>query len=258
MPPQLFTPRVSARGRSGIRVIARAAAVLRCLSNKPSGLSADEIAARVNLPSRIVQRIVSALAEELLLAADARCSRVTLGPRLVHLAAAANFEIVNAALRYMRDVSELTDETVDLSFVKGGSAVYVEQVRGSQLSLLSAVGQTCPLHCTASGKALLSLLPREQRDYFLSRHLPCYTRSTVIHRDALNSEIQRVNRSQLAYEQEEHHYGVCGIAAAFRDPFGRDYALSISVPASRFAEKQRELSMVLLQAVRSLSRRWRG
>jgi DNA-binding IclR family transcriptional regulator len=59
--------------RSGIQVIARAAAVLRPLRREPIGLSLGEIVERVSLPRSTVQRIVAALGrEELLMSASSR------------------------------------------------------------------------------------------------------------------------------------------------------------------------------------------
>ena len=66
--------------RSGIQVIARAAAVLRSLEREPDGLSLGDIAARVDLPRSTIQRIVAALVEEQLLMSASLKARVKLGP----------------------------------------------------------------------------------------------------------------------------------------------------------------------------------
>ena len=53
-----------ADSRSGIQVIARAAAVLRALKDAPAGLSLGQIAERLGLARSTVQRIVQALQDE--------------------------------------------------------------------------------------------------------------------------------------------------------------------------------------------------
>src|SRR4051794_20124187 len=70
----------------GIQVIERAADVMRALYGEPRGLSLAQIAERVGLPRSTVQRLVSALVRERLLAAASPNGRVRLGPELSRLA----------------------------------------------------------------------------------------------------------------------------------------------------------------------------
>ena len=76
------------------------------------------------------------------------------------LGAAADVETEKLVRPFMQELSRLADETVDLSVLSGASAVFVEQVQGTQrLAAVSAVGKAFALHCTANGKALLALMP---------------------------------------------------------------------------------------------------
>src|SRR5450631_2008848 len=235
--------------RSGIQVIARAAAVLRSLQREPNGLSLGEIAKRVGLPRSTVQRIVAALGrEELLMSASSR-ARVKLGPALVLLGAAADVGTEKIARPIMQELSRLADETVDLSILRADSAVFVEQIQGTQrLVAVSAVGKAFPLHCTANGKALLALLAPERRASLLAGRLKRYTDATKTERSALSAELQEVERTDLAYDIEEHSVGICAIGTAFRDSLGREFSLSIPVPAARFAGKRQQLSKLLKKA----------
>jgi DNA-binding IclR family transcriptional regulator len=243
--------------RSGIQVIARAGAVLRSLQHAPDGLSLGEIAARVHLPRSTVQRIVAALASEQLLMAASFTARVKLGPALIQLAAATNVGTEKFVLPFMQELARAADETVDLSVLQGKSAVFVEQLQGTQrLVAVSAVGKEFPLHCTANGKALLSLLPQDRRDALLRGRLARYTAATVTERVALDAEFREVESSGLAYDLEEHSAGICAVGAAFRDSIGREYALSIPVPSTRFATKRELLSQALIKCVRQLREHW--
>lgn len=239
----------------GIQVIARAAAVLRCLEDEVQGLSLGEIARRVGLPRSTIQRIVAALAAEELLTAATSTARVRLGPGLMHLAAAAQFGLDKIALPLMQQLSRLTDETVDLSMRRGESAVFIEQVQGTQrLAAISAVGKEFPLHCTANGKALLALLPPEQRDQLLVGRLKAYTAKTLP-RDRLRTELRETESSGIAYDHEEHSVGITAIGTAFRDRLGRAYALSIPVPTARFGAKRKQLERLLAKTRKTLLER---
>lgn len=235
--------------RSGIQVIARAAAVLRSLEQEPNGLSLGEIAKRVQLPRSTVQRIVAALGQERLLMSATSQARVKLGPALVMLGAAADVGTEKAARPIMQELSRLADETVDLSILRSGSAVFVEQVQGTQrLVAVSAVGKAFPLHCTANGKALLALLAPERRAGLLKGRLKRYTPATKTERSALEAELREVEATHLAFDLEEHSRGICAIGTAFRDPLGREFSLSIPVPAARFAGKRQQVSKLLKRA----------
>jgi IclR family acetate operon transcriptional repressor len=237
----------------GVQVIARAGAVLRSLEHAPEGLSLAEIAARVLLPRSTVQRIVAALGDEQLLMPASPNARVKLGPALIRLAAAANAGTERLVRPLMQELSRLVEETVDLSVLHGGSAMLIEQVQGTQrLVAVSAVGKEFPLHCTANGKALLALLPPERRDLLLKGRLTRHTPATVTDRAALDAELREIESTELAFDLEEHSVGICAIAAAFRDPVGREYSLSIPVPSPRFAVNRLQLSRCLKKCLREL------
>jgi DNA-binding IclR family transcriptional regulator len=132
----------------------------------------------------------------------------------------------------------------------------VEQIQGTQrLVALSAVGKAFPLHCTANGKALLSLVAPEHRASLLMGRLKRYTKATQTDRSALEAEIKDIAKTGLAYDMEEHSVGICAIGAALRDSLGREFSLSIPVPASRFADKRQQLSKLLIKARAELMER---
>lgn len=238
--------------RNGIQVIARAAAVLRCLESEPDGLSLSDIAVRVNLPRSTVQRIVAALVEERLLMSASLKARVKLGPTLVQLGAAADVGTEKVIRPFMQELSRQADETVDLSVLKKDYAVFVDQIQGTQrLVAVSAVGREFPLHCTANGKAFLALLSAERRDALLAGRLKRYTESTLTDRRELDTALSEVERTDLAYDLEEHSVGICAVGTAFLDPLGREYSLSIPVPAARFDARRRQVLSKLLKKAKS-------
>jgi IclR family acetate operon transcriptional repressor len=243
--------------RIGVQVIARAAAVLRSLEHAPEGLSLTEIAARVLLPRSTVQRIVTALGDEQLLMPASPNARVKLGPALIRLAAAANVGTEQVVRPFMQELSRLVDETVDLSVLHGRSAMFVDQIQGTQhLVAGSTAGKKFPLHCTANGKALLALLPPKRRDLLLKGRLVRRTPATVTDRAALDAELREIEFTELAFDLEEHSAGICAVAAAFRDSVGCEYSLSIPVPSARFATNRPQLSRCLKKCIRELRQKF--
>jgi len=245
--------------RKGIQVIARAARIMRALENEPKGLSLGEIAKRVNLARSTVQRIVGALAEEHFLISATPTARAKLGPALIRLATSANLEIDEFVRPIMRRISRETGETVDLSILKSGSVVFIDQIPGShRLQAVSAVGESFPLTCTANGKALLSLLKPDDLKRVFDQGLRRYTVNTIMGAETLAAELDEIRKTRLAFDHEEHTEGISAVSIAFHDLMDRPVAISIPVPSSRFERKKAELCKQLLNALDEIEEELRG
>ena len=240
--------------RQGIQVIARAARVLRALEGEQAGLSLGQIAQRVGLARSTVQRIVESLSAEQFVIAAGPSAGVRLGPALLRLASSASAEIHRFTRPIMVELSRALGETVDLSVLKGASAVFIDQVPGSQrLRAVSAVGEVFPLHCTANGKALLSLLPVERRERLLRGTLARNTPNTLVRASAVLGDVAACRARGYALDEEEHTEGISAVGVAFVDPLGRPVALSIPVPSTRFKKRRGELIERLLSSREQLT-----
>ena len=235
--------------KQSIQVITRAANVLRALEGEPEGLSLGQIAQRVGLARSTVQRIVDALRAEQLLIAASPTAGVRLGPALVRLAAAASVEFDHVTRPIMAELSQQLGETVDLSVLKGNSAVFTDQVQGRhRLRAVSGVGESFPLHCTANGKAILSVLPDDKRERLLRGPFPRLTSNTLTKPADLLKQIESCRRTGIAADEEEHTEGISALGTGFLDPMGRAVALSVPVPTMRFRRTRAGLAEHLLAA----------
>ena len=242
----------SSSGR-GVQVIARAANILRVLEDRPEGLTLAEIARKVDLARSTVQRILTALAAEdfVIEAQPGRGTRI--GPGLARIAAslASNLtEVLHARLVALRDE---VGETVDLSVLTGGSAVFIDQIPGKQrLVALSAIGQRFPLHCTANGKAMLACYPNKQTTALVEKSVAAYPEHPLADRAKLSKEIATARRHHVAFDSGEHDSGIGAVGIAVLDSFGRPVAVSIPVPWSRFDERRKDLTKALLRFRRDM------
>jgi DNA-binding IclR family transcriptional regulator len=233
--------------KNGVQVIARAAAILLALEANPEGLSLGELAKQLGMARSPVQRLVGALAEEQLLMSAGPRSGVTLGPALIRIAAAANVDTDRIARPILQALSRRLTETVDLSTLRGRSAVFVDQVVGSsRLTALSAVGEAFPLHNTANGKALLAITNPERARTLMKESVARYEPGPRKDLTKLAAEIDEVREAQLAFDLEEHSEGICAVGAAFLDSMGREFAISVPVPTARFAAKRAAIEEQLL------------
>lgn len=235
--------------RKGIQVIARAASVLRALENEGDGLSLGQIAKVTDLSRSTVQRIVDALAEEHLVIGATPTSRVKLGPAILRLASNSSFDFVEFIRPYIAQLSKETGETVDVSEMQKKRTVFVDQVVGSaRLNIVSPLGEAFPLHCLASGKAMLSTLADEDVMKLIGHNkLERHTPATIVDPEILKKELAKVKKAGVAFDHEEHLEGVSAVGVAIQEPGGTLYAISIPVPTVRFRRTKRNLQAALLK-----------
>ena len=229
------------KSRDGIQVIARAAAVLRALKDSQTGLSLGQIAERVGLPRSTVQRIVAALIDERLLMAT-RAAGVRLGPELQSLAEAARYNTVELCRPHLNALMLETGETVDLSTLRGGQMVFLDQVQGShRLRAVSSVGENFPLTTTANGRAALSILPNAED---LARAEWGGRGGNVL---LLEARLAVARKLGFAEDNDDHTEGISAIGIAFRDLAGEVFAISVPIPTSRFADQRSAVVAAILR-----------
>lgn len=233
-------------GRSGIQVIARAAAILRALKESQSGMSLGQIAKAVNLPRSTVQRIVGALQQERLVIADASGGGLRLGPELNALAEATRYNIVESCRLLLTELTQATGETTDLSVLRGSSMIFLDQVPGThRLRTVSSVGEGFPLTKTANGRACLARLPDDQA---LKLARTEWERQGIEgDPTAFKSQLDAIRETGLAYDIDEHTVGISAVGLAFRDWSGDLHSISVPVPSTRFKEVRSVVEAALVK-----------
>jgi DNA-binding IclR family transcriptional regulator len=230
----------------GVQVIARAAKILRALALHREGLSLSQIAREVDLARSTVHRIVLALETEHFVTTATPQGNIRLGLGLVFLAAAVNSELRDELHPYLEELSEETDETVDLSVLNEGKVLFIDQIAvPHRLQAVSAVGAHFPLHCTANGKALLAQLAPGQVELLLPKQLEPFTSHTLSTREQLLEELIHIRAEGVAYDREEHTEGICAVGIAI--PLIRENraAITIVLPSVRFYDKEQNLAALL-------------
>lgn len=241
--------------RDGVQVIARAADLLRALQGEPDGLSLRQLAERLGLPRSTVHRIAVALEKEEFVAEATTNGRLRLGPGLHRLAAASLRDISQPLRTYLKKLSDILNETVDLAVLEQGRVFFVDQIPVRQrLQAVSAVGTYFPAYCTANGKALLAQLPMEEVDGILPEHLTPFTLNTIVSREELAAQLESIRLAQVAVDREEHTLGICGVGCAIRDAMGRLAAISVPMPAQRFYGNEARVIQELLRIRQEIMR----
>mgnify|MGYP001549400103 FL=1 len=194
----------------------RAFHVLELVAEHESGCTLSELVQETRLPRQTVHRLVGQLALSGLLIKEPNSRKVQLSHRLEHFATKV---IMNGALRrerhaVLQSLVASTGETCNLTALAGTDVVYLDRVETSwQLKMSLAPGSHVPLHATSSGKVLLSMLPKAQRDRLLALlPLRAFTEHTIVDRAALATELAESRRRRIGINRAEHLRGMNGIA----------------------------------------------
>lgn len=215
------------------------------------GLSARELATRVDLPKSTAQRLLQSLEEARMTVQDPVSRKYRLGPKTLTLGMAyrERLDLRNAALPHMRALRDLTNETIGLSVAIGSERMFTEEVQSqSELRAHSELGVPYPLWMGAPGRVLLAHLSVTEIDDVLTRAGEQAWRSIgLAGRDALLSRLDAIRRDGHDRASDETIAGVSALAAPVRDASGHiAAALSLSAPSGRMsaAEMDRMLPEV--------------
>jgi DNA-binding IclR family transcriptional regulator len=227
----------------GVNSVARAIEILRALSTAADGdLTLAEIAARTDLPTSTVHRIVQTLREEQFVSSVGGAGGLRLGPELARLAAISRSRLVPMVRPFLEQLSHALDQGASLAVLDGEGVRFLDQAIASHgLRAVSLVGSVFPTHCTANGKALLAALPEQVLEATLPRRLQKLTPNTITSRAALLAELVTVRERGAAFDREEHAVGISAVGVTVHDSVGNLAAITVAMPTPAFGEREAEV-----------------
>lgn len=215
---------------------------------------------RVGLPKTTTHRLLGILSKRGWVRSTER--GYGLGHVLLRAATVAEdaFDIRRDAHSYLSELRDTLGETVHLAILdQEYRTVYLDKLapKFQAVGLMqSRVGWTVPAYCTAVGKAMLACLSDEERDHFYKTvRMTPFTSRTIVCREALESELLRVQALGYAICDEEHEEGVSCVAAVIQGRSGTPLgAISLSGPTARMSSHLTQGS-ASIRKVRDAARR---
>ncbi|KLU25248.1 IclR family transcriptional regulator [Caballeronia mineralivorans PML1(12)] len=230
----------------GTAALSKALTVLEMVGAAPKGMTNADLLEHAGLPKTTLYRILATLIEHGLLRRDLAHRVYRLGFRYLELVRNSYLmpDLVVAAATELRALRDLTGETTYLAALDGSEVISLERCDGahSQRSA-AALGRSKPVYCTGQGKAILSRMPRDERDSLLRGvTLTALTPRTITDRGRLQVELRITAARGYAVDDEEIVLGVRCVAAPIVDNEGRVRgALSVAGPAYRMSLARLEL-----------------
>ncbi len=238
----------------------RAIALLEHVSRAPQPISVPDLIRQLKLPKPTVHRLAILLRQLGFLQRELGTKRLTIGPRLSSLALSAIMNSPDRGTRHaiLRSVVGITHETCTLTILDGDEVLCVDRVESeSPLRIQLGAGSRVPIHCTASGKLFLAMLPRAKRQRLLnSEVLAPYTERTISDPDQLERELESIRKERLSQDDQEYITGLIAIAVPALYKSNRICAaISLNAPAARMSLQQaRQHVPALRRAAEMLAR----
>ena len=229
-------PRTGKPAVRHIEAVQRAVSVLDALADAGVELGTNEVARRTGINVSSVSRLLATLADSGLVQHLPDTGRYRLGMHLLQLAnaARAGLDIRTLARPYLDELTEITGETSTLS-LPGRYEVLTVDFAQSDVSVRSvaSIGRNSVAHATATGKVFLAWggkLPPGR--------LTAYTARTIVDREQLAEEIEKVRQRGWADAIREREEDLNGLAVPVLDAGGRLAAiLGVQGPSTRFTQR---------------------
>lgn len=231
----------------------RALLLLEALASIGRPVSLKELASLQSIPPATAFRLCQRLEEQGYLVRDFNSRRYTIGVRLMRL----GLDILRASgptstrRAIMAELVDAIGETCNLTALVGTEVLYLDRVETKwPLRLALEPGSRVPVHCTASGKLFLSLMPDELRDRVLATlPLAQCAANTITDERALRRDLQRIVKRGFSTDNEEFLAGLVAVAVPVRDRKGKVFAaVACHAPVARFDLKSLIAEVPRLQA----------
>lgn len=230
--------------------------LLELVAAREHPVTLADMAAASGAPKPTVHRWMAALTEAGLLQRAPDGRRFELAPWASQLAFSILANRPGAALRHdiLQRIARDVGESCNLTVLHGSQVTYIDRVEAMwPLRITFQRGSQVPVHCSASGKVFLALMPPAKRDALLD-NLPLerFTDNTLGDRDALAEDLKAVRKQRYALDREEYLPGLVCLAVPIFQRTGRVRlcvaALAIQAPVARLSVERILDSLPRLQA----------
>lgn len=205
---------------------------------KEDRTTAADLCQRLDVPKPTVHRIIGQLEQEGLLQKEPDSRHLSPGPRLRKMALdiLAQRSVGAPRRAILQKLATELGETCNITLLDGHELIYFERVEANwPVRIELPPGSRMPLHCTASGKLFLALMPLHRRKALLaSLPLGVHTQNSITDRKLLEQEMEKIVENTLSTDNEELIDGMVAIAVPIYDEVGQVRAtLAVHAPTTR-------------------------
>ena len=218
-----------------IKSVEKTMHLLDTLAAARTPLSLQELSMRCEYPKSTVYGLLSTLRQFHVIEQDGVTGHYRLGMHLFELGnvVSSSWDVLGTARNYMPAIAQTIGETVGLWMYQENEVICLfQQDTGNPMRVVTQAGTRFPAHCTATGKAILTWMPdRELRLRQMERTnaMSVFTPHTIVTREGMLREMERIRGNGVAIENGEHFIGLRSVAAPVFDSSDIPrYALAVS------------------------------
>lgn len=236
--------RISDTGRDiGDSITGRAISIVEVIAASDKPLAAADIAGKLGLSNATTHRLATVLERLDCLQRQPGTRRFVAGPRLEAIALEILMHSTRRGERHaiLQALVGEIEETCNITVLDGNEVVYIDRVESHwPLRTHLRPGSRIPIHCGASGKLFLSLMPaRRRRRLLRAAPLKKYTPKTVIDPELIEEELKSVRAKKFGLDVEEFLPGLIGLAVPVFDSARRICAtVAVHAPTARHTVEQ--------------------
>ena len=236
--------------------LARGLSVIRAFGEGRPRLSVAEVARATGISRAAARRCLYTLS--LLGYARSSDSAFELTPGVLALGQAylGSAAVARVAQPLLERVSGELRESCSMAVLDGEDIVYVARAASRRiLSVDLSVGSRLPAVCTSMGRVLLAFADEDTRSRLLARaKLVRHTAHTLMNKDELRAELDRVRQQGYAIVDQELEIGLRSIAVPVQRDVTTVAAVNVGVHVSRADRQQlqREVLPVLRKAAEDI------
>lgn len=221
----------------------RAFRIVELLAQEQKPLTLIEISTRMELPKQSVHRLLKQLESAWLVNREGAGKHYACSSRVRQMAINMLMTTGPAAARraILQEMADKVQASCNLAISSGDAVVYLDRVEANwNASTKLTPGTRVPFHCTASGKLLMSFLPKPQREGLLKR-LPLrkWTEFTISEIDALRLDLAETRKRRFSVNMGEYIPGIVAVAVpVMLNAHKAGAAVAIQASADQFSTKE--------------------
>lgn len=198
-------------------IIQKVLIILTVISEAQRPLTFSDIVVKCGLNKSTVHRLLAICIKEKMIRYDLRNKTYFIGPRIFDLVKSAyhGFDIQVIALDEMVQLYERFGANVTLGIPSGPEVVYLRLLEAPHtLGGAQRPGMREPVHCSASGKALLAFLPEPLIESMLKEYdFKKFTSRTITDANEFRKALANVREKGYASNNGEEFENFLGISA---------------------------------------------
>jgi len=236
-----------------VPAVQRTIIILDALSRNPRGMALAGLAAKTGIPKSSLFRILSTLVEYGLVLLDHDKQVYCLGMRLYEWGSLAldRLDFKAIAHPHLVQLAAETGQSFYLAVLEDHEVILVDRADTPDIwRIVTRIGLRSPVHCTASGLALISDFSDEQIEEIIAvKGLKRYTAKTITSKEGLLEKVREVRRKGYAIADGDYKNDLFAVAVPLRNHDGSIIASLMAGLHTETAHRDKELVRSVVRLV---------